>query len=372
MEKKQKIILSVIILLGSTAVSLGMMSLKPAPAKEERKEKAVLVEVKEISRENVQSTVKGTGIVRSISEVVLVPEVAGKVIFKAKNFVNGASFKKDELLYRIDPRDYKLQVKAAEAELANANVRYQIEKEEAEIAVDEWKYYQKKNPNEKASPLTLRKPQLLLAKASFDAAKTKLEIAKLNLERTYIRAPFNGSVRNKYVDENQYLAPGTKLADIFSTEYAQIDIAIDPEELIWIEDQKNTRATVYLNQNNNRYSWDAKLINAGTSLDKLSRLVNLTVEVKDPYNNKKPLLNGSFVEVEINAKDLKGVFRIPRFTLNGNKVNLMVDSKLVIEEVDFLKIENEDAIIRAKFPDQSNLVLSKLLVVKDSIKLRTE
>jgi membrane fusion protein, multidrug efflux system len=373
MEKKKRTkLLPIIILLGAIVLSFGMASLKSSPAKEERKEKAVLVEVKEISRETINSSIKGTGIVRSVSEVSLVPEVAGKIIFKAQNFVNGASFKKGDLLYRIDPRDYVLQVKAAQADLANAEVRYQIEQEETDIAKDEWAYYQKKNPNEKANSLTLRKPQLALAKASLDAAKTRLEIAKLNLERTYIKAPFNGSVRTKYVDANQYIAPGTKIAEIFSTEFAQIDIAIDPEELAWIDQKTSNKAMVSLLQNGKKHSWSGKLINTGSSLDKMSRLVSLTVEVSKPYEREKSLLNGAFVEVIIEGKKLTNVFLIPRYALHNDKVYLMVNKKLKIVDVEFLRVENENAVIRADFPDQSKLVLSNLIVAEDSISLRTE
>ena len=77
-----------------------------------------------------------------------------------------------------------------------AQVVYERELAESEVAKKEWS-----NINGgKASNLALRKPQLDQAKAALAAAEANYQRALLNVERTYIIAPFKGRVRNEYVD----------------------------------------------------------------------------------------------------------------------------------------------------------------------------
>ena len=55
------------------------------------------------------------------------------------------------------------------------------------------------------SPLVLREPHIAEAQAAVTAAEAALEKARLDLERTEVRAPFAGRVRHKNIDVGQFV-----------------------------------------------------------------------------------------------------------------------------------------------------------------------
>ncbi|MEJ2419086.1 MAG: hypothetical protein P8Y45_19595 [Exilibacterium sp.] len=56
---------------------------------------------------------------------------------------------------------------------------------------------------ENASQYALQKPQLKNAKSQLAAAEADLELAKHMLEKTYIRAPFDGRIKSTRVGVGQ-------------------------------------------------------------------------------------------------------------------------------------------------------------------------
>ena len=69
------------------------------------------------------------------------------------------------------------------------------------------------------------------ASAALATARAELVRARRNLERTYIRLPYDGLVRQKSADLGQFVSPGTKLGVTFSTEVAEIRLPLTDQDL---------------------------------------------------------------------------------------------------------------------------------------------
>ena len=117
-------------------------------------------------------------------------------------------------LIKIEDAPYRATEAAARARLAQ---------EEAEAALAR-RDYEELGLEEDPTALTLRIPQLEQSRAEYNAAK-------LNLERTTIRAPFKGRVRERIVGVGQYVAPGAQLGRIFSTDVAEIKLPLTDNDL---------------------------------------------------------------------------------------------------------------------------------------------
>ena len=94
--------------------------------------------------------------------------------------------------------------------VAQARLRLAQEEAEARVAQKEWEEL----GGGDASPLTLREPQLEEARAAVAAAEANLETAERNLERTEIRAPYAGRIRNESVDLGQFVTRGGPVGSI--------------------------------------------------------------------------------------------------------------------------------------------------------------
>ena len=63
------------------------------------------------------------------------------------------------------------------------------------------------------------------------SAEAELLKAKLMLERTRIKAPFNGIITTKHVDQGQYVSAGTQLAEISSADVMEIRLSLPEREV---------------------------------------------------------------------------------------------------------------------------------------------
>ena len=78
--------------------------------------------------------ITGEGTVSPLREIDLVPQVGGRVVFMSPDLVDGGMFEKGDVLFRIDPVDYELAVKAARARVKDLESKLMLTEEEAEAA----------------------------------------------------------------------------------------------------------------------------------------------------------------------------------------------------------------------------------------------
>jgi hypothetical protein len=89
--------------------------MRPAPPKKERVELDPLVEVLVLKEMTANFEVRSQGTVRPKTETILSAEVSGTITEMSPKFVAGGVFDKNEILARIDPTNYDVAFKQAEA-----------------------------------------------------------------------------------------------------------------------------------------------------------------------------------------------------------------------------------------------------------------
>ena len=88
---------------------------KPQMEHQKTEKAAPVVRIVEITSKSQNIVIRGEGTVHPLTEINLVPQVGGKLVYVSKNLVNGGYCKKGETLLKIDPVDYHLAVTLAEA-----------------------------------------------------------------------------------------------------------------------------------------------------------------------------------------------------------------------------------------------------------------
>ncbi|NIM60012.1 MAG: efflux RND transporter periplasmic adaptor subunit [Candidatus Aminicenantes bacterium] len=299
-------------------------------------------------------------------------------------FASGGFFEKGEILLKVDPLDYELALSRWKAQVAQAKLRLAQEEEEASIAQEEWKRLGKK---EQANPLVLREPQLAEAKASLDGAQASLKQAELDLQRTKIRAPFDGRVRTKKVDLGQYISPGTALATVYAVDYAEVRLPVPDNEMGYLDcclDYRsknpatlNIDVTLKANYAGRDYRWSGKIVRVEGEIDPLSHMITLVARVEDPYgrdqrSDRPPLAVGLFVEAEIKGKLVRDVVVIPRSALRGTESVLEIDdeNKLHFRTVDVLRKDSETVVISSGLEPGERICISQLEAVVEGMKVR--
>jgi RND family efflux transporter MFP subunit len=283
-----------------------------------------------VSAESFQMTVQGFGTVQPRVQVQVVPQISGKVIECHPQLVNGGFFKANEALVVIEQADYELAVESAAAAVAQAEVQVEQEKAEADVAKKEW---EKLRPGEQPdSVLVFREPQIRNAQAQLNAAKARLAKAELDLDRTRITMPFDGRVVSTNIDLGQFITTGSPIATVYRTDLLEVAVPLEDSELAWFDVPLNgngdtssvTKADLHASFAGGEHHWKGQLVRTEGQIDPKSRMVHVVAQVKDPFkmkNSEPPLVPGMFVRVEIQGKEVRDVFRVPRYAVrNGNTV----------------------------------------------------
>ncbi len=326
-------------------------------------------------------TVRGEGTVKPLREIQLVPEVSGKVVYTSPALVDGGDFKKGELLLRIDPVDYELAVTLARARIKDSESRLRLAEEEAAAAREEWRllYKGSSEENEEPPPLVVKKPQLAAARAKLAADRADLRKAQLNLERTRLKAPFDGRVGKENVDVGQYVSIGQPLATLFSTEAAEIVVPLDDASLYWFYVPGFTPgagpgvpAKVSAHIAGRALTWHGRVVRAEGKLDERTRMINVVIRVDQPYASMPPLAVGLFVTVQIQGRTLPNAAVIPRSALREDSRVWVVDAdgRLHFRQVKVARLGSRRAIVSAGIKDGELVVTSSLNVVTDGMKVR--
>ena len=385
MSKTKKRVLQTILTLGLIALgALGMIKLTESKPQMKKRKVAVpllMVRTVEVELASQAIIVRGEGTVKPLKEIDLVPQVDGKIIYIATSLINGGQFKKGTTLLRIEPEDYRLAVILAKSKVKNAESLLRMAEEESAAAREEWfqLYADDEGKRKEPPPLVLKQPQLAAAKAKLEADKADLKKAMLNLERTKIKAPFDGRVEKEDVDLGQYVRPGEELASIFSTGSAEIVVPLEDESLRWFHvpgftpgNGQGAPATVRARIAGRERSWEGRVVRAGGKLDEQTRMIRVVVRVDNPYIKKPPLAMGLFVAVEIKGHDIPDMAIIPRSALHQGNVVWVVDRDglLHYRKVEVARIDGERVQISSGLNDGEQVVISPIKTVTDGMKVR--
>lgn len=280
--------------------------------------------------------VTAQGEVRPRTDINLTAEVAGRIVKTSDAFVVGGAFKEGDLLVKIEDSDYRAAVAGAKARVAQAEELLRREEAESDLAR---KDYEALGRSGDPSELTLRMPQLAQARAAYAAAKADYSSAALDLDRTEIRAPFEGRVRERNAGVGQFISPGAPIGRIFSTDVAEIrlpltdgDLAKLGLSLAFVETPDNPGPPAILSGTfaGEFHEWKARIARTDGAIDPATRQISAIAVVDDPYgagsDNGAPLPMGLFVEARIQGKPIDSAVVLPRTALYGRDTVYVIKS----------------------------------------------
>jgi len=384
MTKKVKLVLPILVLLIGVAVATAIVKARPTVDRQQAAALPPLVRVMEAQPRNLDLVVRSQGTVRPLVESTVVAQVAGRIDWVSSAFAEGGFFNRGDRFVQIDPRDYELAVSQAQAQVAQAQVRLQLEQAEAALAHEEWQDLGEGD----GSPLALREPQLAEARASVQAAEAVLQKAQLDLERTTIRAQFDGRIRAKLVDLGQFINRATPVANVYSTNAAEIRLPVPKDDLIFVGLDSSLRLST--NEGDgpevvlrakigpSDYLWTGRIVRTGSEFDARTRMLPLFARVDDPLRRQpgasgEPLPIGLFVDAEIGGIELENVFVLPRSAVREGSQVLVVDeeSRLRIRDVGVVRAERDRVLVQTGLVANDMVCTSQIETVVEGMLVRT-
>ena len=344
-----------ILVVGS--IAYAVLSLEPEEKKRpEAPPRAIKTRVAELSQQDYKTVIRTQGIVQPVNEVTLTAQVAGRIVKIRPEFEDGAFFKAGDILLELDELDFRAAVVSAEASLARSKTVYAQEQTRAKQARLNWEDL---GYDEEPNELVLRLPQLREAEANVRAAEAQLLRAETDLERSKVRAPYDGRVRQRVVGLGQTIGGSTPLGTIFAIDVAEVRLPIAGGEMAFLslpEDPEDPPVEVALHDalnEDNDTVWKAMIVRTEGALDENSLELFAIARIEDPFGRRSgaaPLRIGQPVIGMIPGKVLEDVYAIPRVAVRQLEKIYLVDKKemtisqLIIDPVftdqDYLIVRN--------------------------------
>jgi len=271
------------------------------------------VAVLTVKAEDVPITNELPGRIAATRTAEVRPRASGIVVDRV--FEQGSLVKEGDVLYRIDPAPFQVQVDSAEATLRRA------EAVQAQAKNDTVRQEQLKKSNV-ASAQAYDDAIAKLAQADADVAiaQAGLATAKLNLEYTEVKAPISGRIGRALITEGALVSTnGTEnLATIQQLDPVYADFTQSATDLIRLRkalkdgalmaDNNSADVKLFLDDGS-AYPHPGKLLFSEAAVDESTGQVTLRGEFPNPEGD---LLPGMYVRVQVEQGVEKGAVLVPQ------------------------------------------------------------
>jgi len=363
---------------------VALQVLKPKPAVRAPAKQLPLVRTAPIDVREGSLTVVGHGLARARTEIVLAPEVAGKVSYVSPNLVIGGAFRAGETLVRLDQEPFNAALAQARAERESARASLalaeQLLKRTDELIAQGFQTAQTRDE---------RVANRDLARAALERAEAVVRSRSVDLARSELRAPFAGRVLSKNVDVGGSVQAGRELARLFADDVLEVPVSLTDRDVAlladpWRSNSGDSTATVTVEHGGTRYRWPARLDRIEAALDPATRTLNVVVRVDRPLapgtpldSNGKgvapPLLIGMYARVEIAGRDVGRYAVLPRQALRDGDVLWLLDDagKLDIVAVRVLQESADTVAVKGDaIGPGARVIVSDLKVVTQGMAVR--
>lgn len=194
----------------------------------------------------------------------------------------GDEVKKGALLARLDPKDFQVELNYAKAEQRKAISGLEL----ADSEHDRVYRVFKKDPGAVSKSLVdTRKAQLDTAKAQITSAKAAVERARDSLSYTYLKAPYDGVVVEKFVEQYEDVHAKQSIVRILDARSIEFTIQI-PETLMGHINVIRTKGAYVVFDTHPGIEVPARVKEVGKEASKTTRTYPVTLIMDQPEDFK--------------------------------------------------------------------------------------
>jgi len=229
---------------------------------------SIPVEIKTPEQLFVSRELRAPAEVQALNQSILSAEVAA-VISKIHVDV-GQVVRKGNALVDLDPTDFKLMLRQAEASLESSRAQ----KIQADARLQRGRDLGAKQFLS-AEDLLTRETDVRIADAQIRVQEVNVASARRKLEKCQILAPFNAVVSERFAQLGSYVGPGSPLLDLTETDRFEIDAEIPASHAETLSSSTDIR---YSSQ---QQSWPAELLRLSPVINSERRTRRARLEFND-------------------------------------------------------------------------------------------
>ncbi len=423
----KRVAICIAVLLVGVFGMVMLSKLKKAPAKATVEERPLQVQVVQAVLEDVPVTMTGYGETTPLNVVAISPEVSGTIVQIHPRLKPGEVIAKGELLFSIDPRDYRAAMDEATASVAQW--QHSIERLHAEWKTDKKRLQTLSRNKELARSEHLRLEQLFNkdkvgtlsgveaaertynaaedqfdqitqtlnlypirireAESSIAMARARLSLAKANLERCEVHTVFNARIQEANLELGQYVTPAQQILKLADDTILEIQVSLDSREakkwllfhqeikndlLAWFDQLKAVPCKIWWTEASADPPWKGNLhrvIAFDQNTRTLTVAIRITGEQATAQHTSFPLVAGMFCRVEIPGQVMKNVIRLPRWAVTfNNEVYIAENDRLKALTVELAHTQGDDVFVSKGVSPGQKIIATRLVDPLDNSLLK--
>jgi len=310
MKRSTAFLTPALILFAGVCALVFFASFRKEPPKKPPKVKVRTAEAKMVAIRDVQARVTAYGRLTSAQPVILYSEVSGILEKGGLEFRPGQTFKKGDLLIRVDARQIRLDISSAKSDLLNA-----LASVLPEIRVDfpdnyeTWEKYfnsvrfETKIPEFPAA--ANQKIKLYLSRYNVYKIYFSIKDLEIQLEKHFFYADFDGSVVSADLRVGSSVRPGTRLGEIINLENLEMEVPVPTEDIGWIDPDR----PVVLTSSEIAGQWTGRIKRIGKTIDVKTQTAYVYIAVQERDDR---LINGVFMKAVMPGRIIPKAFTVPR------------------------------------------------------------
>ena len=293
-----------------------------------------------IKTKSIQDKIFSNGTLISNEEVELRSEISGKItkiLFK-----EGQPIKKGTVLIKINDSELQATLKKNQSKASLARDKeFRFKQLFAKSLTSQQEYDN--------------------ALSELNSAEADVEFTQAQLDKTEIRAPFDGIIGLRSVSEGSFISPTTKIATLQNINPIKVDFSVPQKYFGIIKEGK----TVLVKIASTGKTYSGKIYAVEPKIDQSSRTVQVRAIVP---NDRRELTPGAYVEIDLVLQDIKDAIMVPSEVvvpdIQGEKVFVYRNGKAVPQLVkQNIRTESEVQII-------NGLTIGDTIIVSGIIQLK--
>jgi len=340
MRKGISIVFALLLVVGSVLFANHLIDSKQKPKPKFNKiVKTVFTET--VSNTAVPILITTNGNLDAKNKIELFSEVQGVLIPYSKDFKPGTSFKKGEIILKINSDEFYANLQSQKSNLFNSltaimpDIRMDYPEE-----YSKWETYINNfslNKPIQALPLTnTDKEKYFISGRGILTSYFNVKNLEVKLEKYTLRAPYNGILTEALVNTGSLIRSGQKLGEFIDPTVYEVSVSVKSQFRGLLQVGKKVEV---FNLERTK-SWEGKVVRINGKVDAATQTIKAFIEV-----NGEDLKEGQYLEVLLQAKSEENAYEVSRKLLVDNsKLYVVKDSILDLISVNPV-FENKNTVV---------------------------
>ena len=342
MRKYISIALGIALVIASVFIVKTMIANNKIPEKKAAKIiKTVYVDV--VENKDIPITIKANGNLVAKNKIEIFSEVQGVLETTSKEFKAGNTYKKGEVILKINNEEHYANLQAQKSNLYNAITSIMPDiRLDYPVEYEKWQAYLISFDFDKTTPVlpevNSEKEKFFISGRNIYTTYYNVKNMEVRLSKYIIRAPYRGILTEAIVNPGSLVRQGQKLGEYINPSIYELEVAINANYIDLL--QKGN--SVKLHNLSSSKTWIGKIIRVNGKIDQASQTVKAFIQVAG-----KELREGMYLEANLVAKKEKDAYEMPRKLLvNNESIYVLKDSVLDLVKVDPVYFKESSVVIK--------------------------